>query len=367
MPLLDWLRDRWTHEAPKCPFARIDSSRIRLQSGEAPDDAPLRKGQHYFRLWLSEMYLKNDRQWGAAWHPALQTAVQLRFGDQVEDLTHVAGSSRLQDIGENLNRGVDVNHALTPLLPFNGGIVEFDAALLAIKGADDVATLLNVLGNFSNIFMTPQLSAALAVGRSVASGISELIGATSNELQLPLHQSWVETGGGGDAVLRAGYFVTIRANADEIDLGKLGVKGDRLYYGDSLDGAKPLTGFHYMLFRLERRSEYAEWDSLSAIREPFQRAMDELKTKRPRLDEADAYIQAAKVAALNAKELTSEVDQLRVPEQIEKQYKLRKNALQSHAVDNSVTTLSAAMKSAKSPAETIALGRAHAMARLFTS
>ena len=79
-------------------------------------------------------------------------------------ITRVAGASLLPDLStDNLDRVIGLNYPMTPLVPFNGGTVSLSAGLLAIAGKNDVKSFLKVLGDFSNLLMVPQLSAALTI------------------------------------------------------------------------------------------------------------------------------------------------------------------------------------------------------------
>ncbi len=325
MGLLDWFESRWKSESKMYKYAQIPGANV-VSAGEGPKSPePFAAGDHYFRLWLVEMFLANDRKWFTEWHPAVHAAVRFNFGDKEELITRVAGASLLPDLSnEKLNRVVSLNYALTPLMPFNGGTIELSAGLLAIAGRNDVKSFLKVLGDFSNLLMVPQLTAALAIATPLANGLSELVGATENQLMLGLHQTWT-AGTGGAASLRAGYFAVILSDDSKFADDKLWVDNGRLKHGDTSASAKPLTGLNYMLFRLERRDERDDWDSLKAIQDPYDKAIEMLRVGNT--EQADAYIRSAKAAAFLANELTRNVDQRRVVLQIQKSYEEAKEQL----------------------------------------
>jgi hypothetical protein len=96
------------------------------------------------------MFLTNERNWFAEWHPAVHSAVTFTFGNQEQVITRIAGASTLKDVDNtHLNRVVTQTLALTELMPFNGGSVRVNAALQAMTGSDDVMQLIEVLGEFS--------------------------------------------------------------------------------------------------------------------------------------------------------------------------------------------------------------------------
>ena len=106
MSLLSWFKEELAHDAPHYKFLNLDPTHVRLRDGTAADSQRLEADSHYFRLWLTEMYLKQDVQWFKTWHPAVHCAIALQFGNKKETLVHLAGSARLQGIEENLDRVV---------------------------------------------------------------------------------------------------------------------------------------------------------------------------------------------------------------------------------------------------------------------
>lgn len=318
MSLLDWFTTRFRDEAKKYKYVEIDPLHVSFKDGHKIDPQPLEAGKHYFRLWLVEMFIKRDRDWFKSWYPAVHSAVTFRFGDKEEVITHVAGQTKLTNVGqENLDKVVNVNHQLTSLLPFNGGTIELDAGLLAMQGSDSLGSFIKVLGDFSSLLVVPQLSAALAVATPLANGITELVGATDGQLVLGLHDTWTAQAGGAN-LLREKYFAVILAQDQDIREERLWVDNDRLRYGDSRENSKMLTGYHYMLFRIERQDAFDSWDSLTPIKEPYEQALLFLQTGNA--EQAEVFIKQAKLAAFKAKELTRDVDRRRVVDMLQKKY-----------------------------------------------
>ncbi|HKU77098.1 MAG TPA: hypothetical protein VJR02_24515 [Pyrinomonadaceae bacterium] len=357
MGVLDWFKSRFKDEAKKYIYTEIDPSHVKFNDNHQINPQPLKAGTHYFRLWLVEMFLKNDRDWFKSWHPAVHSAISFTFGDKTELITHVAGPTRLKDIGPaNLDKVVTVNRPLTSLVPFNGGEVAIDAGLLAMEGKDDLKGFLNVLGDFSSLLVVPQLSAALAIATPLAKGVSELVGSTNGKLVLGLSDTWTGGAGGGN-LLREKYFTVILAKENEINKEKLWVENDRLKYGDAQSSSKLLTGYNYMLFRIERQDEFDSWDSLTSIKEPFDQAL--LLLKAGNKDEAAALIKQAKLAAYNAKELTRDIDSRRIIEIIQQRFDTAKEFLGSAAFEEFDRSLTTAMSASgvMSPEEAASKGR----------
>lgn len=260
-------------------------------------DAPVELApfQSYFRLWLKEMYLAKGRQWFTDWYPAVTALVRLKFGDR----DGVTLSSVAQAPEGKLSQGVFVNYRLTELVPYNGGAVEIDTGLLALKGANHLAPAVRILQSFSGLIAAPLLP-VLVVAEKVAAGMQELVDSMNGEVHLSLHDTFTSKGGGG-TVMAAGYAAVILATKNQIATDRLSVRENRLQYAAS-EGAdpQPLEGFDYMLFYIEGRTERDDW-RLSNIQGPLEEAIAALVGGEK--EKADALRKVALTAALTSPDL----------------------------------------------------------------
>jgi hypothetical protein len=350
MDLVQWLKNRWQAETVRNTYFRIPDANVHNSSGVPLTPTAVKAGEQYFQIWLTEMFLKNSREWGSSWYPAVMASVQLKFGNKAQEITHLAGESALKDFKmSDINKGVAVNHAITTVLPFNGGAITLEAALLAMAGKSDIASLIKVLGNFSKLLVVPQLSAALAVAEPLADGIAELVGATNAHPELRLQDTWGGDASGNPNVLRAGYFAVISAPDGEVRPEELQVRDGRLYRGESA-----MSGYHYMLFRVDVNSTRDDWDSISSISDPWQDAIgvleNSLKADDPAVQqgmksEAEKRFASARIAAFRAPELTSVVGKNQVLDALDRRWKEAKSQLGLGAVkEDFPRKLSAAMR-----------------------
>lgn len=257
---------------------------------------------HYFRLVLCEMSLRRDRAWFASWYPAVHSLVKCTFGDNVIQFPYIAGGLTLPDMtATNLDRVIQMNHPLTSLMPFNGGDVELSVGLFALKGEDYLDNLLKVVGDFAQKLTLPQVSAALNVAGPLAHGVEELLGARDKTLHLGFHQLFT-SGGDGLSNLQSGYFAIILAEEGDIDPQRLWVADGRLRIGPGLDQSRPLSGYTYMLFRIECQKDRNDWLKLNSISEPFTMAVDALMDGKREVSEW--MLSRAFKAVLNSPDLT---------------------------------------------------------------
>jgi hypothetical protein len=262
------------------------------------DDQPLKPERSYFRLWLAEMFLTQSRAWFQDWYPAVHSSVRLKFGSQPD----VNFSRVVRAPEEALANGVLLNYRLTELMPFNGGVVELEAGLLALQGSNYLKTAIDVLANFSSLVAAP-LGQALAVAEKVSSGMQDMLGSTNGKVHLPFHQTFTGTGGGGGSEFKPGYIAVFLATAHQVDKDRLSVKNDRLHYAtNSGDDPRPFQGYDYMLFRIEGREERDDW-RLQNIQEPLDKAKEALI--QDERDKADAFKKMALVTAWQSPDLTT--------------------------------------------------------------
>jgi hypothetical protein len=293
----------WTENAKHHVYAPIR----RQQTDEDYDDAPLEPGGSYFRLWLSEMFLTKRVAWGKEWFPAVHSEVRLQFGGQGAAFSRV-----MQPPRDRLGEGVRLGYRLTELLPFNGGVVEIEAALLGLKGADYLGAAIGILQQFSGL-ISPPLGPAISLAQTLASGTRDLLSATDGNIHLGFHQELI-SGGAGGAVLRPGYLAVILAEPSEVSPGRLLVRDGRLYYQVPGEEPRNLQGHDYLLLRVEGRKERDDW-RLKDIQDPLSTAGQALLEEPPDTAKAHAYRTVALAAAWQSPDL-AQLDRRRVVQAI---------------------------------------------------
>jgi hypothetical protein len=273
MTLFDRLTQLFSKNAQKHVYAPIPRDHV---ADADYSDEPLVAGKHYFRLWLKEMFLEKEVDWFRTWIPMAHSLVVFQFGNQKLEIPHVAGPTHIKDLDEgHLQNVISLNHPMTSLMPFDGGVVEVVIALVGMKGKDFAAAVTKVLGDLSKLLMQPQLSSALSIALPVATGVQDLLGGESGQIHLGVHQSFTGKAGGG-ASLRGGYIAVIRGSEAEYPPKRLWVANGGLRIGDSLAGSQPLTGVTHMLLQLEGQTERDDYRSLTSISDAFEDCLKQL-------------------------------------------------------------------------------------------
>jgi hypothetical protein len=297
------------------------------------DAGPIAGGEGYFQLWVVTMFLKNDREWFKSWYPVVQSLTRFRFGNLPNpiEIAQIAGPGYLKNVApQNLDRVIQVDFPLTPLVPFSGGTVQVEVGLVAMQASDMLKTFLDVMGNFAGLLAVPQLSTAVNVASAVSNGVNQLLGFGEKRMVLGYQRTYTGAGDGGDNELRAGYVVLLNAPAGDYKPDYLWVKDGKLLYGNSAADSSELTGVDYMLLRIGTRRTRDDWDALTTINEPFNKAIDSLSrldaTGNPNVAEAETFVRMAAAAALSSPDLTNK-DRIRVARAIRDRYNEYKSAL----------------------------------------
>jgi len=274
----DRLAEIFDRQAPRYLTHFIDVSKV------APtyDNSPIAAGSAYIRIWLAEMRLSKDVSALASRYPVVHSSVRFVYSGEAREELYVAKQELLEQLkASNLNQTVLRNIQLTPLFPFNGGIVEIQAGLFSMKDEDRIRIGMGILSDFADILPVPGLKLA---GR-IYEGLGKLFGQGDGQLELGYRESFVgyEQGQVGANFLRPGYIVAMLASAerDKIDPRALSVANDTLSTGSPSDAKMPavqpdsLNGKSYLLFKIERRAS-PDYEMLSEINDLFAEARDAL-------------------------------------------------------------------------------------------
>jgi hypothetical protein len=214
---------------------------------------PLTPNITYFRVTLCEMFLARDRDWFKSRYPAVQASVRLNLAGEEDAVTL---SSLARPGNDVVGPGFFGNFPLTPLLPYRGGTVELDAALIALERQSGLTVAFELLRGFSGL-IGPPLAQALTLAGEIAAGAEQLLGASEQQVELALHDSYVAAGS-GENLLRPGYRALVRTTEQQLSRSDLCVEHDRLriVHGGV---TKPLEGHDYMLFRIDGMRERPDW------------------------------------------------------------------------------------------------------------
>ncbi|MEV6644474.1 hypothetical protein [Amycolatopsis sp. NPDC051371] len=212
-----------------------------------PDGIPVDAGEGYLRLWLVEGFLAKQKKWGKNYFPALHGGVTLTFLGS-EDTSFTKFTKQAASPGAP---GAFLNYPMTPLIPFAGGMVEFEAELYRVSTGSPLDTAVSLAGGLASL-IGPPLSVAAAVAEKITTGINTVLDAQDERPVLAVHQAMTSPGGGGDP-LRPGYLAIVN-DLPTASRTALHVSDGRLHGADG-----QLTECDFLLLRIECREERDDW------------------------------------------------------------------------------------------------------------
>lgn len=293
MGLFDWLGQRVSGEA-------MQRARVVVPDGQNLTSTKNAKvavaEQNYVRIWLAEMFLKNDNKWFTSRFPLAYSLVGLEYAARKVELANVSGKNRFEIKQPDLGKSILRNYALTPLLPFRGGTIEIDCGLVSMRAGNVLQSFAGVVSDLAGKLNAPQVAAVVGIAESVAGGVQELLGAGEAETVLYVHDTF------GAATLRDGYIFLSGKKQTEVSPQSIWITDDGARQGSGPNNLQHLDPQNYMVLRIEVATERDDWRSLSTISDPLDAAMearfegDENKVK--------LLVNQAKLAAIKSPDLT---------------------------------------------------------------
>lgn len=276
MGLFQKIGDKFSHESIKYKTVFLPDYRVDVNY----DSTPIKAGESYCRIWLADVNLEKDVEWFKTRYPVVHAAVRFHHGNEIITIPYITEPGHLKSLGStDLGKVIQSNYPITPLFPFNQGLVELQAGLFSMISDDATSKFIKVMGRFSELLPIPELSSVVKLAEPVYQGIEELLNIGDRQLELVYQQAFTDADGGGSNVLKAGYFAVILAEEHQFNSDSLCVVNDSLQLGSPgktkifLRDSKPLTGYSYMLFRIEKQTQQ-DWESLTKIKELVDLAQD---------------------------------------------------------------------------------------------
>jgi hypothetical protein len=285
MTLGEWIKKGLASDAKHYAVTALPAARIFPEAKHATIVAE----EHYFRVWLSEMYLAKDRFIFSKYLPVVHSSVRLTYGGQARELPYVAQPAAL-GLGASTGDGIQLDHALCNLLPFRGGTVDITAALVAYKSGDYLDGLMGTLNSLGGLLKFGQLSVTLKVIGNALETIHSLPGNAKSKIHLLAYRGFGGQSADNGASLSSGYFAVFRADAEAIPTSKLLVREHRLYVGPTEQRARPFRAFDYMLFRIEAATHRDDYQSFDELSKPLAEAIKLGRRDRKKGDEALARL-----------------------------------------------------------------------------
>lgn len=216
----------------------------------------------YLRIFIAQMMLAESRSWFRDQQPSIQAKTQLSFGDNKIEIPMIAAADPARFATGN---SVLENFRLLDLVPFRGGTLELDVALVALQGDDRLQRGIEALANVATLVAAP-IGGALVLAGKVEQSVNTLV--ADHPIRLAYHDAF--TAQGGARPLQSGFIAIVAAAPADLGNDVLVFDHGKLCRWDGVSqNAAPLLGFDYVVLEiavLANRDDMRAFSDIAQLR-----------------------------------------------------------------------------------------------------
>jgi hypothetical protein len=260
-------------------------------------------GEHYFQVYVNELYLQNARDWFVHFAPMSFVATQYIYDREKTTAAFVVGPKMLEQFQgiEQPEGMIFRNTSVTGIHPYQGGEVDITILLSRLPRQNNVDQLLKVLESVATaVDPSTVFSTYVKLGTTLLDGVETLLGIDGTQPVLG-YRVGVNPAMGLD--FQPGFHAMLDRAETEVDPASFFVKDSRLH--EQVDGQlKPYKGSDFLLFSVTQGSRRSDERLLPFF--PLWQTTQELAARPdPHYwDEAKANFNALKRAMLASPDLT---------------------------------------------------------------
>ncbi len=250
----------------------LRSQAVRKFYARVPDDhvlddsyTPVAFGsdEAYFVLTLSEMYLRDRREYWRGFIPVCLVITDFMYDDKREVTPFFVGNQLLSTI-EALVKDQEVEYRNTTVagpLPYVGGNVGLFVGLFRAAVSDSARALFSFIEQISDAFSLSGFSAYRNVARVLTKGLPELLGMKDMEFRFGMRDEFGSPKRGG-AVFRHGYLACVNCPEQSLNMRDLWVQDGRLRIQGGSGGHRPYVDSDFCLMQVNRLTERDDYQKL---------------------------------------------------------------------------------------------------------
>lgn len=209
------------------------------------------KNEHYFVVRINEIFLSYKRQWFSTYDPVVFITTEFLYNAEKYAVPFVVGPSMMNNKLEKIPEGmVFQDTVVAGLHPYRGGNFVLSIVLGRMRQENYLRKIVNIIektaatytGGFATI-----VSNYTKVANVVLDSMDALFDSQDVEPLIGCRKEYLK-----EAMddFSSGYFILMNTDEEEVDEQKFFIKGNRLYYGDSFDEAKPFRDSDYVLYSI---------------------------------------------------------------------------------------------------------------------
>ena len=200
------------------------------------------RDEHYFEVWVNEMYLAYDREWFKTFNPMVVAVTDFSYAGKDLSLPYVVGPN-LISAGVDLPQGMLFsNTRVAGPRPYKGDQVTVALVLCKLQIDDLLRKLVDALGNFAGLLnLTAGLGASLQITNSVLDMIDALTSSDGKATPVIGVRSQFSP-------VIPGYYALV--DQPGVTPEKLWVKNKQLFFGETKESAVEFRQADFILFSL---------------------------------------------------------------------------------------------------------------------
>lgn len=219
------------------------------------------QNKSYFKISLSEMFLKNKANYIAGFVPMTVAVNRFNYNGRPHDIPVLVGNQLLNSI-ERYVRDQHIEFRNMPIVgpvPYTGDDVGLFIGLYRVQVDNLSKKLFNLTERIISAFDLSCLSGYLKIAEKVGDGLVDLIGLSAIQMRF----GTMDTFSGnrlGHNPLRSGYLLFINCPEKKININDLWVRNGRLLEGADCAKAVPFAGHDFCLVRVEHMESRQDLD-----------------------------------------------------------------------------------------------------------
>jgi hypothetical protein len=231
-----------------------------------PDEA-------YFILTLSEMYLRDRREYWRGFIPVCIVVSEFVYDNEKQVVPFFVSNQLLSSI-ESLVKGQRVEYCNTTVagpLPYVGDNVCIFVGLFRLAVSDLSKTLFGFIEQIADAFSIPGFSSYLNLAKVVTGVLPDLLGMKNMEFRFGTRDEFSSGKRKGNPLQR-GYLAYVNCPEKELKTEELWVEDGRLVKGSTRDSHSRYFDNDYCLLKIDHLTERDDYQSL-----PFYGSWKEIK------------------------------------------------------------------------------------------
>ena len=266
-----------TEQRQRYVICRIDNNKI---IGEKLRLEGIHGGEGYFIIRLSEMFLKNRREWWVGFNP-LAIAITDFFYNQTNQTIPIYIGNQLLKTIESQIQDQFVEYRNTKIIGpvvYNGGDVGLFIGLFRVQVNDYSRQLFDFIESIIGTFHLSQLDSYIALADNINKGLAGLFGLKEVQLQIGFRNVYNETGPDANQ-FKDGYFLMAACPRENLQTENLWIKDGALHIGEDEGHLVPFQSDDYCLFKIEQSDERTDFRSLK-FNSQWEKIISELYDRR---------------------------------------------------------------------------------------